>query len=255
MTTNKPTALEAFELNMADADWLVSLAGLLRNDRRRRMRRELRDRVGEALRVSTKHRADMECLQNDQVFMAFLPGAAGWRELLQEVNLRPLLRQSLVAACAAVETYVADRVMENYASALQMVPPPPRLLGLTLSVHDYRRIESTYERRGWGLRQLVELQVRQQSSPTPSVIGELFSMVGHAGGLLKSVDKARGVAAGTSEKQLDELRSRRNKIAHEGDRRGRSRAPIELDEVRAHLGVARDVVLALEDLTRPGSQS
>jgi hypothetical protein len=250
---SKASALEAFELNMGDADWLVDLAELLRNDRTRRMRRELRDRIGDALRIPTRQRAELECLDNEQVFMTFRPGSADWRTKLEEPNLRPLLRQALVAACAAVETYVADRVMENYATALKLEPCPRRLLDLQLTVDDYRTI-ATYERQAWGLRAVVERSVREKSSPTPSVVGQLFATVGHGSGLLKKVDKERGCPSGTTDKDLEAMRTRRNKIAHEGDRQGRSRAAITIDEVRRHLTAAKAIVEALEKLTTPGTQ-
>jgi hypothetical protein len=251
---SKPTALQAFELNIADAEQLVAIARLLRNERQRRMRKELQERIGIALRVAQRDRSELECLENDQVFVTFRPGSAHLRENLKGNNLDPLLRQAIVATCAAVETYVADRVMENYASACKIKPLPPRLSALSITIADYHRIETTYARKGWGLRQLVELRVREQASPTPSVIGELFSMVGHSKGLLAAVDSERKVPKGTSAGELDQMRDRRNRIAHAGDRQGRSRASIEASESDAHISAAREIVKALERVTIPGSQ-
>ena len=77
------------------------------------MRQELRDRLGEALNVPQKRRTELECLQNKQVFVTFLPGHAEWRGRLGKASgLGPLLRQAIVAACAAVETFCADRIMD-----------------------------------------------------------------------------------------------------------------------------------------------
>ena len=97
----KPTALQAFEINMADARHLVGIAEALTNTRARRMRRELRDRIGEALRVPARQRESLDCLQSDHLFVTFLPGAGINRSDFDDA--RPLLRQALVAACAATE--------------------------------------------------------------------------------------------------------------------------------------------------------
>lgn len=51
---------------------------------------------------------------------------------------------------------------------------------------------------------------------------------------------------GTSERQLDELSERRNRIAHTGDRSGSGRAQIAIDEVTAHVANARTIVEALD---------
>lgn len=47
----KPKSREAFNLNMNDAETLVSIAKLLENERIYRMRAELRTRIGTALRI------------------------------------------------------------------------------------------------------------------------------------------------------------------------------------------------------------
>src|SRR5262245_40785342 len=133
----KSDARGAFDLNIADAMMLVELAKLLSNQRTRRMRIELRERIGQALSIPKRRWKEMQCLENDRVFVTFKPGYADFRERLHGENLRPLLRQALVAACAAIETFCADRVMELYSSAVKCNPQPPRLLGLTMTVEDY----------------------------------------------------------------------------------------------------------------------
>lgn len=248
-TRAKPTAREAFDANMADAQLLFDIARMLQNDRQRRMRVERRAKVGAALNLPKRDWGAVEVIENDQVFLAFKPGAGSLGSQLDEVALRPLLRQAVVAACAAVETFVADRVMEHYPKAMKLDPVPPRLLGLTMTVDDWLRIDS-YKRRGWGLRNIVELEIREKASPTPSVIGQLFSMVGITE-ILKKVDKRRGVALKTSDKELDALRLRRNKIVHEGDRAGRSRAAISVSEVERYLAQVVSIIDAMDAVTKP----
>jgi hypothetical protein len=245
----KMSARDAFNLNMQDAEMLVELAKLLSNQRVRKMRVELRERLGGALSLPQKHWDDLECLENERVFVTFKPGHAEWRERLDEPKLRPLLRQALVAACAAIETFCADRVMELYPAAIRQDPPPSRLLELSLTVDDYLTIERKYTKKGWGLRQVVELEVRQRASPAPAQIGQLFSLVGESG-LFPQIDTSRKVAKKVSTQELDRIVERRNLIAHTGDRSGRGRATISVAEVETDLATIVEIIDALDQLTK-----
>lgn len=246
----KPTARQAFDDNLADAEALVTVVRALSNRRVRRMRKELRDRLGAALGVKKRDWDNLDCIESDDLFAVFKPGSRVNREAVSEPNLRPLLRQSLVAACAAVETFVGDRVMERLRGALDSDPRPTRLLDLPMTVGDWLWIEDSYERRRWGLREVIDLEVRRLASPSPSQIGLTFGIVGEKS-LWKRVDKRRSVAAGSSEKALERIYERRNRIAHQGDRAGRGRATISVDEVDADLRCITEIVAALDLETRP----
>ena len=243
----KPKSREAFDLNMNDAETLVSIAKLLENERINRMRAELRTRIGTALRIPRAKHSALECLENKQVFIAFKPGSAHLRGSLTHENLRPLLRQALVAGCAAVETYVADRTMELLGPVLRAKEKPPRLLELTMTVQQYLKVQS-YQRQNWGLRDLIEDQVLLKASTSPSSIGMLMSMVG-VPKVWAAVDAKRGVVKGSSEKALETITLRRNRIAHSGDRQGRGRAPITVAEVERDLACLVEIVSALDQVT------
>jgi len=243
--TARPTARQAFDDNMADAHALVALARALSNQRVRRMRKELRERLGVALGMRKKDWDALDCIESDDLFAIFKPAGRLNREAISEPNLRPLLRQSLVAACAAVETFVGDRVMERLRGALDADPRPPRLLALPMTVGDWLWIEEAYERRQWGLREVVDGEVRRLASPAPSQIGITFAIVGERD-LWKRVDKRRNVDRGASEKALDAIYERRNRIAHQGDRSGRGRATITVDEVEADLNCIVQAIDALD---------
>lgn len=124
----KNSAREAFDLNIADAQILVELAKLLSNRRSRHMRVERRAKIGQALAIPKRRWDSLACIENDRVFVTFKPGHSDWCDRLDDAGLRPLLRQALVAACAAVETFRADRVMETlqhrYESQTGSVAPP-----------------------------------------------------------------------------------------------------------------------------------
>jgi hypothetical protein len=245
----KPSAFQAFEDNIADAKSLVALATALTNSRKRKMRTELRKKVGAALGVGNSALNQLDCAQSNDLFVVFMPGSSLSRDHMSEGSLQPLLRQAVVAASAAVETYVADRVMELAGPALRANPRPPRLDALTLTFGDWFTISATYTaRKGWGIRRLLEEHVRREASAAASSVGLMFSIVGDEK-VLGKVDGHRKVPSGTSTKELDRLYRRRNLIAHANDRSGRSRAEIKKADVEDMLKSAEGIIRALEKVT------
>lgn len=246
----KPTARQAFDDNMDDALTLVLFAEALLDKRRRRMRVEKRERLGEALDLPKRKWDDLDCIESEDLFAVFPPGSRLDRDAFADKALRPLLRQALVAASAALETFVGDRVMERWSGALDAEEKSSRLLQLPLTVQDWLRIETRYERRRWGLRQVAELEVRRIASPAPAQIGIAFSIIGEKG-LWKRVDRKRRVTNGESEATLEALNERRNRIAHNGDRVGLGRSAITADEVRTDLNSLIEIVNAIDKATTP----
>ena len=243
--TKKPLPIEAFELTIADALQLVKLVEGFTNERMRRMRAELRTRVGEALRVPMKSRADLDCLESEDVFVVFLPGSSLCRA--DFVDARPLLRQAVVAACAAFETYLGDKAMASVGAFVHSSETlTPRLRRVPLTLGDFISIEERYQRTGWGIRhRVVEPYVRELASTAPNKVGELLSAIGIENWARK-VDTERKVSSGDTVHFLDRLTARRNKIAHEGDRLGRSRGNLTVAEVRTYLEALETTVKALE---------
>lgn len=245
----KPRARQAFDDNIADAQTLVQMARSLVNQRSYRMRAEKRAKLGEALGIARKRHDALDCIESADIFAVFTPGSKLTRESFSEASLRPLLRQALVAACAAVETFVADRVMERFAQTLDRDERPDRLLRLPMTVGDWLEIEEKYDRRKWGLRKVVEIEVRRRvASASPSQVGVAFSIVGERD-LWKRVDHHRKVSKGSSERALQRIYERRNQIAHAGDRKGHGRATITADEVESDLNCILEIVSALDALT------
>lgn len=241
----KQSALDAFKDNIHDAYILVSLAEALTNTRQRRMRREKREAVGEALRINHREREALDCIESDDFFVVLKPGSAIKRDDVKDV--RPLLRQALVAGAAAVETYVVDRVMERMGRTLRGDGLPGKLRAVPLTVDDHLAI-SKYQRPGWGLRRLLRSHVEELASLAPSQIGRAFDLVGEQQ-ILRRVDKRRDVKIGTTVERLDRINARRNKIAHTADRAGRGRANLTTEEVRSDLDELVAVVETLEQVT------
>lgn len=242
----KPTPIEVFEMAIADADHLVALVEGFTNQRKRRMRKELRDRVGDALKVRVADRQHLDCIESDDVFVVFKPAGRLCRD--DFVDGRPLLRQALVAACAAFETYLADKAMSRVGPLLKSEATlTRRLRELPLTLADWMKIDQ-YERKRWGLREyVVEPAVREMASTAPNQVGALLSLLG-VEDWAKKVDTQRGVARGQTVKNLERITARRNRIAHEADRVGRGRATLTVDEVRTDVVVLRTVVEAIESV-------
>lgn len=236
--------LDVFEDNMADADRLVALAEALLNTRARRMRRELREAVGDALGVLRRDREALDCVESDDVFVVLKPGGRFGRAHFTEPELRPLLRQAVVATSAAVETYIADKACEYIPVALS-TPRPPRLKEVSVNLSEILDLDAQYTRRGWGYRRILQTYLRDTASPAPNKVGIVFSIVGQKVDWAR-LDASRKVARGRSMKDLEALYERRNGIAHQADRAGKGRRSISLDEVRELLAGARSVVEALD---------
>ena len=241
----KRSPYQAFADNIEDAKTLMIYARAFENKRSRSMRQELRSRVGDALKVPINQQEYLDCLESDDLFVVFKPGRDIKRD--QFADLRPLLRQSLVAACAALETYVADKAMEFVGAALRANEIPNRMKDISLTVGHWAEIEEKYKRRGWGIRAVIDEYIRKTSSTAPSNIGIVLSTIG-VNKWAAMVDNTRNVVPGTTVKELEAITERRNLIAHSADKKGRGRASIELEEVERQLATVEDVVKAIEEV-------
>jgi len=141
---------------------------------------------------------------------------------------------AIAAGCAALETYIADKATERISDLLRSDDPPRRIKDVSLTVGQWIEIEARYERRGWGIRSIVEEHIRETSSTAPNKIGEILSTVGITKWADK-IDKSRKVAKGTTVEELREISERRNRIARSADRVGQGRASLGADQVGDYL--------------------
>ena len=162
----KPKPIDVFEDNIEDAARLIALARALANTRKRRMRKELREAVGRALKVRKASWDDLDCIESDDVFLVLKANGGIRREQFTESELRPLLRQAVVAIAAAVESYVAEKAACYVGEALKN--PTERLKGVSLSLGDVLEIEGRYKRRMWGYRDVVQAHLEAEASPHPT---------------------------------------------------------------------------------------
>lgn len=232
---------------MEDAHHLVRLAEAFTNQRARRARRELRQRIGAALKLPQRSWDDLDCIESAQVLVVFKPGATLSRDHF--VDHKPLLRQALVAACAATETYLADVAMSQLSrlTTSEQVAPA-RLKALPMTVGDWLHLEQRYKYRQRGLHEhVLRRQLEELASTDPSKVGALFSLLGISDWTRK-MDHQRGSHKGQTYELLDRVTKRRNKIVHTGDRQGMGRALITVQEVQADLAALESVVAAMESI-------
>ena len=245
--SKKLSPYDAFVDNINDSIALMRYARAFENKRNRRMRQELRTRVGAALKVPINQREDLDCLENTNVFVVFKPGGRFSKDHF--TDSQPLLRQSLVAACAAFETYVADRAMEFVGTIVSSREVPPRMGEINLTVGDWAEIEKKYKNRGWGIRSMIEKYIRETSSTAPNSVGFVLSTIGVKNWATR-IDDLRRVGKGTTVRELDEITERRNRIAHAADRKGRGRASAKFDEIGPQVVILKEVVDAINELLK-----
>lgn len=238
------TPIEAFDDNMNDAELLVRYARAFKNHRRRALRAELRERIGEAFRIPQRERTNVAGIESDDVFVVLKSGSGLAPDDFDDQSF--LLRQAVVAACAALETFVADIAMQKVGGLLRSEKPPQRLRDIPSTMGQW--IDGRKRNRpGWAMREVVEEHLRGISSSAPNQIGVVLSTLGIKRGLTK-VDQYRGVEPGTTETQLQIINQRRNKIAHAGDRQGQGRARIKIEDVEGYLTTIHDTAKGIAKL-------
>lgn len=253
--TARSKALLAFEVNMADAEWLVALAAALENQRVYRMRKELRSAIGSILRVPERQQGELDCIENGEIFIVFKPGSHYSRDSLRDRSA--LLRQAVVAGCAATETFFGDKVIEIVRPMLHSHRTrdhgslPARLRAMQLDLGCFLAIDHDYERKRRGLTERVVVPyVSERVSVHPDALGHVLALTGISDPYRK-IDRHLGRPPGFTNDSLRRIAERRNRIAHTGDRQGRGRAAITDIEVWTMLEELSDTVRAAERVLRP----
>ena len=242
-------AKEGFDALIADAEHLLRLASALSNSRRGKMRTELRESIGDALSVPKRERGSLDCVESRDLFVVLKPGSSLQRTHFDETELRPLLRQAIVATATAIESFVVASAQQLMATAF--LSPTKHLKEVQVTLGDVLEVEARYTRRRWGHKELLAEHIERQTSANPYRVADTLRIVG-INDLWNQVDRMRKVKQGTSANQLTELVDRRNRIAHDGDRSGRGRAPLSEETVARHIEDAHSIVDAIEKILSPG---
>lgn len=195
------------------------------------------------MRISKRDTEKLDCVESDDLLVVIKGSGSLVRDDFSETELRPLLRQSIVSVAAAVEVYIAEKASSYIGGALDGDVPGAR--GVTVTLGEVFDIEQSLTRRRFGWRRILKEKIERDASASPRKIDSVFNLVGKSVPWAQ-VDKARGLAAGKSRDQMKDLASRRNRIAHTGDRRGAGRAAISIVEAQNYLDNAKASVEALE---------
>lgn len=232
-------------MSLADAERLVLLAEAFTNARAHRMRKELRERIGAALKVPHRSWDSLDCVESADVFVVLKPLGRLTRTNFDQHE--PLLRQAIVAACAAFETYLADKATWAVRRLVGNGTTTKRLGEIPLTFEQWRNVEAYQYRKRGITEQVIGPHLRQQASTASSQVGYILSLLGIEQWSNK-LDQARKCPKGTTVADLDRITQRRNRIAHEADRLGRRRAPISVAEVQRELEALTSIVDSIEEV-------
>jgi hypothetical protein len=249
----KPTPMEAFDLNMSDAIWMIELAEALDNQRPKGVYSNTRESLGTALRMTKSERDGFEVTESADFFVIIKPGSAMSRDSLQDRTA--LLRHAIVAACAATETFFADLIVDLvrpqlHAHRTRHTTLPRKLRDVTLTVGDAVDLDHRYKSRRGLTEQVVGPYIRDKASVHPDSLGPLLQLAGHSDAL-KRIDRELQHEKGWSYQRMSEIAQRRNRIAHTGDRQGRGRKHLSAEEARSITDDLTAIVRAAEALLVP----
>lgn len=232
--------LAAFHHNIQSAEELVRLTELLSGKNERRIRKERAQGLRKTLHWSAKEKIDRS--ENKSLYIIIREAANIERSYFDAHKLQFLLRQSVVAACSAMDCYFLEKVEEKIWSVVSRKKKnaPSDLLKLRISVSDYLGAES-YKRKGWALKAAMVESIRYLSFQSPSAIKDRLQLIGIRD-FWREIDLELGVAQGETEKSLKALVSRRNQIVHEGDRPGNKHRTITVGWVKPRVQLVRKIV-------------
>ena len=211
--------MAAYELaiqNFAVAEQLLQLYELFHGIREMAPDEDIRLAV--CRRLHLPDNAAIRHAENEQMLMCARATAPIPPALLIDGAIAFLLRQSIVAACTSLESFFWDSLREN---VLTIVKARRRgadksLRDLTLTLDDYLSMEN-YADPDERLRQIILKNFERRTLYDSESIEKISSVL-TVRGFWDEVGKRCGRSARDLRRELDELISRRNQIAHRADR-------------------------------------
>lgn len=247
MPTISPLA--AFEDNIQDAIILVNRAKFLSTIGMRKLQSARTELVCDFLKIPKRDRGDVLCLENDHLFFVIKKDVGFGLDEMK--NADPLYRQAIVAGCAALESYVADIMIQHLDFALGLKEPSSKLTGMPITLREWHEIDSKYVQGIRGVKKIIRENIKKSAGPSSASVGYIMSMMQLTGWSTK-VDNERKLTNGvTTVAQLDMIANRRNVIAHSGDRGPRNtKAPIDAKTVDEYLQIIKSIVEALDKVIK-----
>lgn len=242
--------MAAYELaiqNFAVAEHLLQLYELFHGIREVAPDEEMRLAVCRRLRLPEN--AAIRHAENEQMVMCARATAPIPQALLIDGGIAFLLRQTVIAACTSLESFFWDSLRENVLTIVRARRrgADKSLRDLTLTLDDYLSMEN-YADPDERLRQIILKNFERRTLYDSESIEKIASVL-TVRGFWDEAGKRCGRIARDLRRELDELITRRNQIAHRADR---PESGEEQDEhglrmihsawVRSRLATARSLV-------------
>ena len=149
------------------------------------------------------------------------------QSLIRADGIKFLLRQAVVVACTALESYFWDSLRENVLTIVRARRrgSDESLRKLTLTLDDYLSLES-YKDPDDRLQQIILKNFERGTLYDSSSIEKIATIL-TVRNFWSQVSKKCGQPENDIKRQLNELITRRNQIAHRADRPDRGMDPPE----------------------------
>ena len=220
--------MRAYDLaiqNFSVAEHLLQLHELFRDLREDKIDEPLRLAVCKCLALPNE--SILRHARNDQMVLVAKATAPIPHSLLVADGINFLLRQAVVVACTALESFFWDALRENVLTIIRArrrgADESIRKLSLTLD--DYLYIEG-YKDPDDRLRQIILKNFERGTLYDASSIERIASIL-TVKDFWKQISKKCGLPDGDLKRQIGELITRRNQVSHRADRPDESANPPE----------------------------
>lgn len=211
--------MRAYDLatqNFLVAEHLLQLHELFRELREEDAEEPLRLAVCQCL--SLPEQSILRHARNDQMVMVAKASAPIPPSLLVQNGLDFLLRQAVVVGCTAVESFFWDALRENVVTIVRARKrgADESLRKLTLTLDDFLSLDS-YEDQDARLQQIILKNFERGTLYDPSSIDKIANVL-TVTRFWPTVSQKMGIPESDIKRQLADLITRRNQIAHRADR-------------------------------------
>jgi hypothetical protein len=177
--------------------------------------------------LSLPQQAILRHARNDQVVLVAKAAAPIPTSLLVENGLDFMLRQAVVVACTALESFFWDVLRENVLTIVRARKrgADESLRKITLTLDDFLSLQS-YEDHDARLREIILKKYQHGTIYDPASIKGIADIL-TVDKFWPAVSQITGIPERDLQRQLGELINRRNQVAHRADRPNEEASPPE----------------------------
>ena len=209
-------ALTLFQQNFAVAESLLQMYQLTGGLKEEELPEELRRAV--CIFWEEQENARVHHASNDRITLLVRPTARIPGPILIPGGLDFLLRQAVVVACTALETFLWNTVLENALTIVRArrTGADEEIKNLSLTLEDYISIEHSPD-RDMRVRQIILKNFERKPLYSPDAIDRVARIL-TVRNFWEQVEKVCGESATNLRRLIGDLIPRRNVIAHRADR-------------------------------------